>query len=191
MNEYVSIKGNYLYTPTHHTIDIFPLNAHNIYMNIAELFYPLEPTAICISILCGFIVGLERQLSGKPAGIRTSALICLGTYIFVAAADLLGKNTDPSRIIGQIVTGIGFIGAGVILSREGIVLGVTSAAVIWVLASIGIMIGLGNYTASVLLSIITIIILTGVNLLATIFKSLQRGVYEKFKKTLQKETDYE
>ena len=151
-------------------------------MNIAEIFYPLNLIGIGTSLLCGFIVGLERQLSGKPAGIRTSSLICLGTYIFVAAGSLLTQNADPSRIAGQIITGIGFIGAGVILSREGIIIGVTSAAVIWVLAGIGVLIGLGKYASSIILSLITVGILIGVNVLETIFKSLQKGIYKKLKK---------
>ena len=128
-------------------------------MNFTELLSPLELDGILTSLLCGLIIGLERQLSGKPAGIRTSSLICLGTYIFVATGGLFIDNTDPSRIVGQVITGIGFIGAGVILSREGIVVGVTSAAVIWVLAGIGVLIGLERY-----------------------FKSFQKGVYKRIHK---------
>ena len=148
-------------------------------MNFTELLLPLKVNGILTSIICGFIIGIERQLSGKPTGIRTSALICMGTYIFVAAGGLFTINTDPSRIVGQVITGIGFIGAGVILSREGSVIGVTSAAVIWVLAGIGVLIGLERYFTSVILSIITIIILIGMNIVESFFASFQKGVHKR------------
>ena len=110
-------------------------------MTNQALLFPLQPEGICTAILCGLIIGLERQLSDKPAGIRTSILICLGTYVFVSAIQLVqGSDIDPTRIIGQIITGIGFIGAGVILTRGGIVIGITSASVIWLLAGIGVLI---------------------------------------------------
>ena len=100
---------------------------------------PFEWHSIGTAILCGSIIGVERQLRGKPVGIRTSSLITLGSYIFIAAslyvsAHMAGPEkvvTDPSRIIGQVITGIGFLGAGVMLARDGFVLGVTSAATIW------------------------------------------------------------
>jgi putative Mg2+ transporter-C (MgtC) family protein len=92
---------------------------------------PFDWVSIGTSILCGSIIGIERQLRGKPVGIRTSSLITLGTYIFIAAslyvsAHMAGPEkvvTDPSRIIGQVITGIGFLGAGVMLARDGFVLG--------------------------------------------------------------------
>ena len=110
-------------------------------MNIEILLAiaPFSWGAIGASILCGAIVGLERQLRGKPVGIRTSSLIVLGTYVFVAVSMLAATdNTDPSRIIGQVVTGIGFLGAGVMLAKEGAVVGVTSASTIWSLAAVGV-----------------------------------------------------
>ena len=93
---------------------------------------------VSAAVLCGGIVGLERQLRGKPAGVRTSILVCLGTAVFIhLGATQSGPGTDPTRVLGQLVTGIGFLGAGVMFSREGVVSGVTTAAVIWVLAAIG------------------------------------------------------
>ena len=158
-------------------------------MNVTELLFPLKINGILTSLLCGFIIGLERQLSGKPTGIRTSSLICLGTYIFVAAGGLFTTNTDPSRIVGQVITGIGFIGAGVILSREGIVIGVTSAAVIWVLAGIGVLIGLERYFTASLSALITVIILIGMNILESLFKSFQKGVYKRIHGKPKNDTD--
>ena len=139
---------------------------------------PLDWASIGTALLCGAIIGFERQFSGKPAGIRTSILICLGTYLFVVSGTLLhGPAVDQTRIIGQVVTGIGFLGAGVILAREGIVVGVTSAAVIWVLAGIGVLIGLGNFQASIIISLICVTILVGLNILESSFITLQKGVH--------------
>jgi putative Mg2+ transporter-C (MgtC) family protein len=110
-------------------------------MNI-DLFYTIEPlnwVSIDTTILCGMIIGLERQWRGKPVGIRTSSLIVFGTYVFIASSMVVTTNiSDPSRIIGQVVTGIGFLGAGVMLAKEGVVVGVNSAATIWSLAAVGV-----------------------------------------------------
>jgi putative Mg2+ transporter-C (MgtC) family protein len=131
-----------------------------------------------MAILCGGLVGLERQLRGKPAGMRTSSLICLGTAMFVYMSQTLsGDRLDPSRVLGQVVTGIGFLGAGVIMTRNGLLTGVTSAAVVWVLAAIGSAIGLGRYGAGVAMAIVCVAVLVGVELLERAFGSLRRGVH--------------
>jgi putative Mg2+ transporter-C (MgtC) family protein len=123
-------------------------------------------TSIGVAVFCGGIIGLERQIRGKPAGIRTNILICLGTAIFIRLSNILaGPNVDPTRVLGQVVTGIGFLGAGVIIARGGHVKGVTSAAVIWTLAGIGAMIGLGHFLPAIILSLITVGILTGIEVL--------------------------
>jgi putative Mg2+ transporter-C (MgtC) family protein len=133
---------------------------------------------IAIAALCGGIIGFERQIRGKPAGIRTSILICLGTSIFVHLGTTFGgANVDPTRVLGQVVTGIGFLGAGVIIAREGLVKGVTSAAVIWVLAGIGAMIGFGLLISAVAISFVTVGILTGVELLENSVRRLRRGAH--------------
>ncbi len=140
---------------------------------------PLTWEALLCCFLSGIIVGLERQLRGKPVGMRTSALICLGTYVFIAATrQVANEVTDPSRIIGQVVTGIGFLGAGVILARHGAILGVTSASAIWVLAAIGVVIGLGYPWLGVKLSLLTVAILVGVQFVEHHFEFLQRGVHQ-------------
>jgi len=119
-------------------------------------------------------------LRGKPVGMRTSALICIGTYVFVAIARTVSNDsTDPSRIIGQVVTGIGFLGAGVILARHGAIVGVTSAAAIWVLAAIGVVIGLGYPWLGVKLAVLTVAILAGVDILERCSKLLQSGVHRR------------
>ncbi|GAB4164638.1 MAG: MgtC/SapB family protein [Geothermobacteraceae bacterium] len=154
------------------------------------LIEPLKALGLLTTFLCGGIIGLERQLSGKPAGIRTSTLICMGTYIFVVVGTpLAGSGGDPSRIVGQVITGIGFLGAGVILTREGAVIGVTSAATIWVLAAIGALAGQEKHLAAVISALVTVGILVGVNLLETMFVQLQRGVHTRLKSLRRKHDD--
>ena len=87
--------------------------------------------------------------------------------------------TDNSRIIGQVVTGVGFLGAGVMMARDGMVVGVTSAAAIWMQAAIGITIGSGYYFSGVKLALLAVAILIGVNMLESTFKLFQRGVHQQ------------
>ncbi len=132
--------------------------------------------AIGVAVLCGGIVGFERQRRGKPAGIRTNILICLGTTSFVKLSTLYsGQNMDMTRVLGQVVTGIGFLGAGVIIARGGHVKGVTSAAVIWTLAGIGAMIGFGLFAPAIALAVVTVVILTSLEFLETNIHWLRRG----------------
>jgi len=149
-------------------------------------FDPLDPDTqvfwlrLGTAILCGGVIGLERQLRGKAAGIRTSILICLGTQLFVSLGSSFGGDrVDPTRVLGQVVTGIGFLGGGVILAREGAVIGVTSAAVIWVLAALGSLIGLGHLVAALVLSLVTVGLLIGVELLESVFRRLREGATDR------------
>jgi putative Mg2+ transporter-C (MgtC) family protein len=97
--------------------------------------------------VCGAVIGLERELKAKPAGFRTNILICLGAAIYMCVGlllvDQIGGEFDPTRVAAQVVTGIGFIGAGCILQSGGRVTGLTTAATIWVVASIGLVAGAG------------------------------------------------
>jgi len=148
--------------------------------SVLDYFDPLSRPfwlTVGVAVLCGSIIGFERQIRGKAAGVRTSILICLSTAVFIhLGAAAIGQG-DPNRVLGQVVTGVGFLGAGVILAREGAVIGVTTAAVIWMLAATGAAIGLGHYLAAVVLSLITIGVLTGVQLLESSFRWLTRGVH--------------
>lgn len=158
-------------------------------MELTELISiaPFEWQAVGTSILCGTIIGLERQLRGKPVGIRTSALITLGTYIFIAASMLVSTTaTDPSRIIGQVITGIGFLGAGVMLARDGMVLGVTSAATIWSLAAIGVCIAIGYDVVAIKLSLVVVFVLVGVDTMEDYSQVLTRGVHKKYQDWFEK-----
>jgi putative Mg2+ transporter-C (MgtC) family protein len=98
--------------------------------------------------LCGGLIGLERELKRKPAGFRTNILICLGASMYMAVGLLLVSAggdvaSDPARIAAQVVTGIGFLGAGCIIQQRGRIVGLTTAATIWVVAAIGIVAGAG------------------------------------------------
>jgi putative Mg2+ transporter-C (MgtC) family protein len=130
--------------------------------------------------LCGALEGIERQFRGKPAGVRTSILVCIGTSVFIhLGAAASSGHGDPTRVLGQLVTGVGFLGAGVMFAREGVVTGVTTAAVIWVLAAIGAAIGLGHHLGALALALVTVGILTGVELLESSVRWLTRGIYQK------------
>jgi len=134
------------------------------------------PLQVGAAIVCGGIVGLERQLRGKSIGIRTSILICLATQVFVGlSVTFESAGADPTRVLGQVVTGVGFLGAGVILARGGAVTGVTSATVVWMLAAIGSTIGVGRPFEGLMLSLLVVGILIGVRLLENVFKRLRGG----------------
>ncbi len=141
---------------------------------------PLDYHSILCVVAGAAFVGLERQLMGKPIGIRTSSLISFGTYIFVAMAQsIISEQMDPSRIIGQIITGIGFLGAGVMFSQNGSVQGVTSAAAIWILAAIGAVGGLGYPHLSVKIGILAVLLLVGIEKVERTFTFMQRGVHRR------------
>ncbi len=100
--------------------------------------------ALVMAMVLGAAVGLERELHGKAAGLRTNILICVGAALYTQLSlYLAGPEGDPGRIAAQIVTGVGFIGAGTILHARGAISGLTSAATIWFVAAIGIAVGAG------------------------------------------------
>lgn len=144
-------------------------------MDIASTEFWLK---ILVSVLCGGIIGFERQIRGKPAGIRTSILICLGTEVFVSYGTSMAGG-DQYRVLAQVVTGIGFLGAGLMISQEGTVRGVTSAAVIWVLAAIGATIGLGHFAEALVLVLVTVAVLSGVEYLENSIRRLRSGVHAR------------
>ncbi|MBL4652429.1 MAG: MgtC/SapB family protein [Flavobacteriales bacterium] len=143
---------------------------------------PFSFLGISCCIFCGTIIGLERQLSGKPAGIRTSILICFSTYLFaVLSSFLVADSGDPSRVVGQIVTGVGFLGGGVMLSRNGLVVGITSAAIIWLLAGLGCIIAFGFLSQSVIFSVVTVLLLIGISFLEKMIRKLKSGEHKDVK----------
>ena len=137
----------------------------------------MEPgiAAVCLRLLCamlvGTLIGLEREYTHRPAGLRTHILVALGACV----ASLMGEmilvrfavNSDPARLSAQVITGVGFLGAGTIM-KEGVnVKGLTTAASVWAVACLGIAAGFGFYTVALTGMIFTFITLT-------IFESLQR-----------------
>ena len=102
---------------------------------------------LLVAFVCGAALGLERELRKKPAGLKTIVLICVGSAVYAALARLMledaGVRTDPTRVAGQVITGVGFIGGGAILQAGGTIMGLTSAAVIWTAAGIGLFVGSG------------------------------------------------
>lgn len=119
-----------------------------------------EIALVATAFLCGALVGFERERGHKPAGLRTLILICVGSAIFtvVSASPSLGGH-EPARIAAQIVTGIGFLGAGSILRDRHHISGLTTAATIWACSGIGIVVGAGYAAAGVVLSAAVLITL--------------------------------
>src|SRR5687768_431905 len=113
--------------------------------------------------LLGAAIGFQREQAGKPAGLRTHILVCLGTAVFVLSCSGVGMSLDGlSRVIQGIVTGIGFIGAGSILklSEERDIQGLTTAAGVWMTAAIGVAVGLGSLGVALLSTLFTLVILS-------------------------------
>ena len=122
---------------------------------------------LSMAVVLGGAIGLEREIANKPAGLRTNILICIGAALItdVSVGISTGPNGtrigDPARLAAQIVSGIGFIGAGTIMQARGTVTGLTSAATIWVVAAIGIAIGAGRYLEAAGAGVLVAVVLAG------------------------------
>src|SRR6267142_4803145 len=117
---------------------------------------------LILAILCGGAIGFERELSRKAAGLRTNVLICLGSALFMIVSRHIGGGapyTDPARLVAQVVTGIGFLGAGVILQARGSITGLTTAATIFVVSAVGITIGEGMFGLGIFSTLLIITVL--------------------------------
>ena len=122
-----------------------------------------EITLAVAALACGAIVGSEREHRDKPAGLRTLILVCLGSAVFTMASFIFTSTTrDTGRVAAQIVTGIGFLGAGAILHSKTTVSGMTTAATVWVMAAIGMTVGGGYPAAGLGLSVLVRLLLVGV-----------------------------
>lgn len=120
---------------------------------------------IVLSAILGALIGYERQFKHKSAGLRTNILVCIGSCLIMILSNLLyenveGKtNADPARLAAQVVSGIGFLGAGAII-KEGVnVIGLTTAACIWVVSGVGLAVGAGYYAIAIFSSLLVYIIL--------------------------------
>lgn len=118
---------------------------------------------LLVAILAGGAIGLERELRHKPAGLRTNVLICLGSALLMDLSMRIAgsQGGDPGRIAAQVVTGIGFIGAGTILHTRGTITGLTSAATIWVVAAIGLTAGAGLVFEALGATVTVMVVLVG------------------------------
>lgn len=121
---------------------------------------------LLVAIGLGGLIGFERELSDKPAGFRTNILICLGAAIFTEMSILIATvgavpagAGDPTRIAAQIVSGMGFLGAGTILQARGSVRGLTTAATLWTVAAIGVTVGAGAYALAIGATTLVIVVL--------------------------------
>ena len=139
---------------------------------IKQLKFMIELTTsdivlrIVISICLGMILGLERTLAGKTAGMRTYSMVALGSAVFILTAELV-KNAVPSSIVynplsvaAAVITGIGFIGAGLVIFQSNKIIGLTTAAGLWVSAGIGITVGFGLFNLAVIATVASLIIFT-------------------------------
>jgi putative Mg2+ transporter-C (MgtC) family protein len=128
-----------------------------------------------LAALCGSVVGMERELRDKPAGLKTNALICLGAAMYVHLGELLIQEGggDPTRIPGQVITGMGFLGAGVILREGGAVLGLTTAATLWTVTAIGLFIGSRHYALALLLTATTVGVLIVLRLIERLLAGMR------------------
>lgn len=119
---------------------------------------------LCLAAALGGLIGLEREASGKPAGFRTNLLICMGAALLTELSRSVALepgstssfHADPGRIAAQIVSGIGFLGAGTIMKARGAVTGLTTAATLWVVAAIGMCVGAGAYVPALLATTIAV-----------------------------------
>lgn len=137
---------------------------------------------LVLAALLGSVIGFERERLSWAAGLRTHMLVCVGAALLMIVsafgfADVLGQKNvvlDPSRVAAQVVSGIGFLGAGSILLRGEIVRGLTTAASLWSVAAIGLAVGGGLYTASIAATVIILIILAGIKPLERRFISAKQ-----------------
>ncbi|MDV2989285.1 MAG: MgtC/SapB family protein [Dehalogenimonas sp.] len=115
---------------------------------------------LVLAAVLGAVVGVQRESAGKSAGIRTLALISLGAALFTVVSIFAFDAADPARIAANVVTGIGFLGAGTIMRRgEGVIEGMTTAATIWAVAAIGIAAGAGMYLIAIATAILILLLL--------------------------------
>jgi putative Mg2+ transporter-C (MgtC) family protein len=116
------------------------------------------PVQIVVATVLGGAIGLEREMSAQPAGLRTHMLVSLGSALFtLVGADTM--HTDPTRIAAQVVTGVGFLGGGAILREGATVRGLTTAASLWMTAALGVAVGLQAWTAAVVTTIVGLVVL--------------------------------
>jgi putative Mg2+ transporter-C (MgtC) family protein len=137
---------------------------------------------LVLAVLLGGIIGFEREIAGKPAGLRTNILICIGATLLMDVSTRIGlvpgggRIGDPGRIAAQVVSGVGFLGAGTIMQAQGQVTGLTSAATIWVVAAIGLTVGAGFYVEGIGAGLLVTFVLAGLGSLEHYVRRARRVV---------------
>src|SRR5437868_11363514 len=122
---------------------------------------------LSLSLICGLIIGIERQWHHKNAGLKTNTLVAVGATAFALISERgFGPNSNPTQIAAGVVTGIGFIGGGVIMRRSGNVQGINTAATLWTTASLGLAVGIGYYNLALLVLVIVLVIQFALRLVA-------------------------
>ncbi len=130
---------------------------------------------ILVAFLLGGLIGLERETIQKPAGLRTHVLVSIGSALFTIVSIYGFPGADPARVAAQIVSGIGFLGAGTIIKTGEYIRGLTTAATLWVAASIGIACGIGEYYSAFITTMVTLLALVTL-------RSLEKYLAEAFQK---------
>ena len=127
---------------------------------IALDIHPQMLLRMVVAVFVGALIGYERERKGKPAGVRTHSMVCLGAALFTVVS-LYGFGTagDPTRVAAMVVSGIGFLGAGAILHQRESVHGLTTAASLWVTAAIGLAVGVGMFAMSLVTTILVFLLL--------------------------------
>ncbi len=116
---------------------------------------------LCLAVVLGGAIGFERELQRKAAGLRTNILICVGAVLFTELSiEMSSPSGDPARIAAQIVTGVGFLGAGTIIQGRGIVTGLTTAATMWLVAAIGMAVGFGALLEATCATLLVLLVLS-------------------------------
>lgn len=134
---------------------------------------------LIVSAIIGALIGIEREFRNRSAGFRTHILVAMGACLImiISSEAFSDQNTDPTRIAAQVVSGIGFLGAGSIMQNKGSVKGLTTAANIWVCGAIGLAIGAGMYLEAISATIIALLALTILNSVAKrFFKTIDSSI---------------
>ena len=122
-----------------------------------------ELVPLGIALVLGGLIGLEREIHKKPAGLRTNMMICMAATVFTLLCKSLHLADAESRVIQGIITGVGFLGAGALMHTQGNVHGMTTAATIWLVTAVGVACGLGRYQTAVITTLLALIILWGLS----------------------------
>ncbi|WP_313502909.1 MgtC/SapB family protein [Kaistella carnis] len=148
---------------------------------MSEHFELLDIYKAVISLIAGLILGFEREMKDKSAGLKTITIICLGSTLFSILSYKLAGNGDPTRIASYIVSGIGFLGAGVIFKEGFNVYGLTTAGIIWIAAAIGMSIGFGEIYIAFVFLLVSLVVMYVSKVLSKHFLSYHHNRILKFK----------